>query len=113
MMVLEVAGVDRQCRTKALQRTGPSFWFPSFNVLAGGPGSLAKDCWEVEDVVSVSFAYQLVGSGWAECTIAVDEQHAAMTASYLSDALGDLLGVVIRMVEGQPEATASIAEELG
>ncbi len=63
--------------------------------------------------MSVSFAYHLVGSGWAECTIAIDEQHATMTASYLSDAFGDLLGAVIRMVEGQPEATASFAEEPG
>ena len=36
-----------------------------------------------------------------------------MTASYLSDAFGDILGAVIRMVEGQPEATASFAEEPG
>src|SRR5262245_63524255 len=69
--------------------------------------------WQFEDAGSVSFAYRLVGSGWAECTIAIDEQHAAMTASYLSDAFGDLLGAVIRMVEGQPEATASFAEEPG
>jgi hypothetical protein len=68
---------------------------------------------QFEDAVSVSFAYHLVGSGWAECTIAVDEQHATMTASYLSDAFGDLLGAVIRMVDGQPEATASFAEEPG
>lgn len=63
--------------------------------------------------MSVSFAYDLVGSGWAECTIAIDEQHATITASYLSDAFGDLLSAVIRIVEGQPEATASFAEEPG
>jgi hypothetical protein len=68
---------------------------------------------QFEDAVSVTFAYHLVGSGWAECTIAIDDRHATMTASYLSDALGDLLGAVIRMVEGQPEATASFAEEPG
>lgn len=63
--------------------------------------------------MSISFAYDLVGSGWAECTVAVDETHATVTASYLSDAFGDLLGAVIRIVEGQPEATASFAEEPG
>ncbi len=63
--------------------------------------------------MSVSFAYHLVGGGWAECTIAIDELHATMTASYLSDAFGDLLGAVIRVVEGQPEATASFTEEPG
>jgi hypothetical protein len=69
--------------------------------------------WQFEDAVSASFAYHLVGSGWAECTVAVDEQHPTVTASYLSDAFGDLLGAVIRIVEGQPEATASFAEEPG
>jgi hypothetical protein len=68
---------------------------------------------QFEDAVGVSFAYYLVGSGWAECTIALDEQHTTMTASYLSDAFGDLIGAVVRMVEGQPEATASFAEEPG
>lgn len=63
--------------------------------------------------MSVSFAYHLAARGWAECTIAIDEQHATIMASYLSDAFGDLLGAVIRMVEGQPEATASFAEEPG
>ena len=69
--------------------------------------------WQFEDAVSVSFAYHLVGSGWAECTVAIDEQRATMTASYLSDAFGDLLAAVVRLVEGQPEATASFAEEPG
>lgn len=63
--------------------------------------------------MSISFSYHLTGSGWAECTIAIDEQHATMTASFLSDAFGDLLGAVSRMVEGEPEATASFAEEPG
>jgi hypothetical protein len=63
--------------------------------------------------MTVSFAYHLVGTGWAECTIAIDELQATTTASYLSDAFGDLLGAVIRMVEAQPEATASFAEEPG
>jgi hypothetical protein len=69
--------------------------------------------WQFEDAVSVSFAYHLVGRGWAECTVAIAERHATMTASYLSDAFGDLLGAVIRVVEGQPEAMASFAEEPG
>lgn len=63
--------------------------------------------------MSVSFSYQLVGSGWAECTLIIGEQQATISASYLSDAFGDLLRAVIRLVEGQPEATASFAEEPG
>jgi hypothetical protein len=66
-----------------------------------------------EDPLSISFAYHLRGSGWAECTVAFDEQHVTVFASYLSDAFGDLLGAVIRVVEGQPEATASFADEPG
>jgi len=63
--------------------------------------------------VSVSFAYHLGGAGWAECTISVDEQHVTILASYLSDALADLLDAVTRMAEGQAAAVASFAEEPG
>jgi hypothetical protein len=66
-----------------------------------------------EDAMGVSFAFHLVGRGWTECTIAIDERHTIIIASYLSDALGDLLDTVIRVVEGQPEATVSIADEPG
>ena len=63
--------------------------------------------------MSVSFSYNLIGRGWSECTVVIDNKRAKVTASYLSDAFGDLLGAMIRMVEGQPEATASFAEEPG
>jgi hypothetical protein len=63
--------------------------------------------------MSVSFSYKLVARGWAECKIAIDETEATMLASYLSDAFGGLLGAVSRCLAGQPEATASFAEEPG
>ncbi len=63
--------------------------------------------------MGVSLSYHLVGTGWAECRIAIGEQHATVTASYLDDAFGDLLGAVVRLLEGEPEATASFAEEPG
>lgn len=63
--------------------------------------------------MSVSFSYILTGNGWSECTIIIDEYHVTVTASYLSDAFGDLLSAVTRIVEGQTEATASFAEEPG
>src|SRR5947209_5817918 len=66
-----------------------------------------------EVAVNVSVSYNLTGTGWAECTVAIDKQQATITASYLSDALADLLGAVIRVVEGEAEATASFAEEPG
>jgi hypothetical protein len=63
--------------------------------------------------VSIRVSYRLTGSGWSECNIVIDEHQATITASYLSDALGDLLGAVSRIVEGVTEATASFAEEPG
>jgi hypothetical protein len=63
--------------------------------------------------MSVSFSYSLVGAGWSKCSAVIGEQCATVTASYLSDALGDLVRAVIRLVEGQPEASASFEEEPG
>lgn len=63
--------------------------------------------------MGVSFSYALVGTGWSECRVAVGEQQAIVSASYLSDALGDVVGAVVRLVEGQPEAGASFDEEPG
>jgi len=63
--------------------------------------------------MSVSFSYNLEGCGWSTCTVAIDDQYVTMTASYLPDAFGDLLGAMIRLLEGEPEATASFAEEPG
>jgi hypothetical protein len=63
--------------------------------------------------VGVSISYVLTGRGWSECTITINEHRATITASYLSDALGDLIGATIRIMEGQTDATASFAEEPG
>ena len=40
--------------------------------------------------MGVEFSYELTGAGWAECTLRIGEQCVTVTASYLSDALGDL-----------------------
>ncbi|MBI3409029.1 MAG: hypothetical protein HY040_11835 [Planctomycetes bacterium] len=63
--------------------------------------------------MGVSFSFRLVARGWAECSLTIGEQHLDLTASYLSDALGDLLGAVIRILEGDADATAAFAEEPG
>jgi hypothetical protein len=62
-------------------------------------------------IVSVVIHYSLVGSGWAECLIEIDGQSVHLTASYLSDALADLLEAVTLVVRGVEESTASFAAE--
>jgi hypothetical protein len=42
----------------------------------------------------VEFHYELTGTGWSECRVAIGDTWCQVTASYLSDALGDLAGVV-------------------
>jgi hypothetical protein len=63
--------------------------------------------------LSVEFRYDLVGVGWSECTLIIDDTHVTVTASYLSDALRDLVAAVSRVTAGLPDATASFDEEPG
>ena len=57
--------------------------------------------------MGVQLSYELVGAGWAKCTIRVDDATATVTASYLSDALDDLASAVSAALRGHPHATAS------
>lgn len=61
----------------------------------------------------MEFSYRLVGTGWAEARIADDETWASLTASYLSDALGNLLEAVGVLLEGADAASCSWDEEPG
>lgn len=61
----------------------------------------------------MEFEYRLTGAGWAEARIADGITEAVITASYLSDALGDLLQAVGRLLEGAAEARCSWEEEPG
>jgi len=61
----------------------------------------------------MEFTYRLTGKGWAEARIADESGWAAMTASYLSDALGDLLEAVGLLLEGASKARCSWEEEPG
>ena len=63
--------------------------------------------------MGVQLSYELVGAGWAKCTIRVDDATATVTASYLSDALDDLASAVSATLRGHPHATASFTEEPG
>jgi hypothetical protein len=59
------------------------------------------------------FEYELVGTGWAKAIVANESSEATVTASYLSDALGDLLYMVWRSLESEPEVRCSWEEEPG
>src|SRR5688572_825860 len=42
----------------------------------------------------VALHYDLTGTGWSECRVSIGDSHCDLTASYLSDALGDLAAAV-------------------
>jgi hypothetical protein len=59
----------------------------------------------------VKVDYRLTGHGWADCDVEIAGQQASMVASYLSDALGDMLAATIAVVKGAAESTFSFHEE--
>lgn len=61
----------------------------------------------------MKFDYDLVGTGWAWARISHGDSTADITASYLVDALGDLLLAVWTLTEGARDARCSWAEEPG
>jgi hypothetical protein len=61
----------------------------------------------------VEFSYRLTGTGWAEALVSDGCASAAITASYLTDALGVLLEAVGSMLDGAGEARCSWEEEPG
>jgi hypothetical protein len=63
--------------------------------------------------MAISVQYNLTGAGWSECIVEIGDQQAHLIASYLSDALADLLDAVTDLVRGADEVTASFTEEPG
>lgn len=61
----------------------------------------------------VQFTYRLTGRGWAEADIHHGKQSAQLSASYLTDSLGDLLLEVNRMLAGANKAACYWAKEPG
>lgn len=61
----------------------------------------------------VQFKYRLTGAGWSEGSISDGHASATLTASYLEDALGDLLEAVGVLLEGAIDARCSWEEEPG
>jgi len=61
----------------------------------------------------VQFSFELVGVGWARAEVSGDSGDATLTASYLGDALGDLLEAVGNLLDGAESATCHWEEEPG
>lgn len=61
----------------------------------------------------ILFDFRLTGVGWAECCIVCGEKLLKFTASYLSDALGQLATAALLMHLGAPSARISFDEEPG
>jgi hypothetical protein len=57
--------------------------------------------------------YELTGPGWAACHVSVNDQTTTATASYLSDALGELITAVLLLKKSGYTPDAIFAEEPG
>jgi hypothetical protein len=69
--------------------------------------------YEADLNIEMKFEYNLIGPGWAESTISVNEQSLSMTVSYLSDALGHLTKAVVNLLNGAEEAEVRFMDEPG
>jgi hypothetical protein len=74
--------------------------------------SLGSPC-DHRRVSQVQFAYRLTGAGWAEADLRIGAQSVRLTASYLGDALGDLLRGTLALARGSSQVEVSWAEEPG
>ncbi len=61
----------------------------------------------------MEFEYRVLEAGWAEGRLAHGADEVELSASYLSDALGDLIEAVALVVEGVPSTQCSWLEEPG
>ena len=57
--------------------------------------------------------FKLRGAGWASACLEADGVTAELTASYLSDALGNLLRALGELIAWEESARCSLAEEPG
>jgi len=62
---------------------------------------------------AVDFAYRLTGTGWSEARLADGRSSVTITASYLGDALGELLEAIGVLLGGGEQARCSWEEEPG
>jgi hypothetical protein len=61
----------------------------------------------------IQIEYSLTGTGWSNCRITIGETSCAISASYLSDALGELADAIRHIVCGADRARTSFDEEPG
>lgn len=61
----------------------------------------------------INFNYRLVGIGWCRATLSDNRQQIDLVASYLSDALGDLVHAVVQLLEGATDASCNWEQEPG
>ncbi len=61
----------------------------------------------------MQFNYEIVGVGWARASLGEGDSKVELTASYLGDALGDLLEAIGVLLEGGTSARCSWEEEPG
>lgn len=62
---------------------------------------------------AVRFTFSLTGAGWATATLAAGSETVELPASYISNALGDLLRALVVLTSGSTEAHCSWEEEPG
>lgn len=63
--------------------------------------------------MAITITYKLTGHGWAQFDLNIHGQEISLIASYLSDALGDLLSATTLIASGGHDATAALIEEPG
>lgn len=61
----------------------------------------------------ITFTYRLIGIGWSRATLSHNRQQIELVASYLSDALGDLVHAVVQLLEGAASASCNWEQEPG
>ncbi len=63
--------------------------------------------------ISVHLVYKLTGRGWSRCELTIEKQHIVLTASYLGDALSELIHAVTSVMTGEKKSFAIYEEEPG
>jgi hypothetical protein len=63
--------------------------------------------------MSLAIDYRLLNAGWAECTVRVGSVSQELSASYLSDALGNLVLAAVAVLAGLHCVATSFDEEPG
>ena len=63
--------------------------------------------------MTLTIDYRLTGSGWADCTVRADGKACEISASYLSDALGNLVLAAVAVLAGAHSISVGFDEEPG